>query len=261
MSQPMSPQSIQTTRAPNAGYVGLPTREGLQGGLDKLILLDSLASHHSIDRQVQRLALHVCRDAGSASDQQVLAVERFCDGIKYRREPFDVFREPLAVAGVTTDSRGQPLEPGGDCDDVVLLALSLLRALSIPCEGQLFCDPATGNAFHIRAVAYLPPGKPQYAYVFDPVFVSEAQWGLQHQGGVPNLDSAKMLPAQTAMARSGRLSGRLSGQGGADAPNSQAQTSPSAATTPLWPLVAVVAGTALWYLSRSKRKKRHRRAA
>ena len=232
-----------SARAPNAGYVEIPTRSGLQGALDKLISVDKLADHHRFDRRVQALALSVCGNAGSGSDAQVRAIEEFCAALPYRREPADIFREPLQVAGLLPGPPGMAWPKGGDCDDIVLLALALLRALSIPCEGQLFCD-ADGEAFHIRAVAYLPPGQPRYAYVFDPVFLSEAQWHLAHQGGKPNLAANKLTSAATALARPGRLAGE-----------------PEAAQSSPWPTAAALltwglAAAALYYVATPPSRKR-----
>lgn len=148
------------------GYVAMQPRTGLEGALDRMGLCDAMATRAALDAEVQRLALGVCVGVSSRSDDQVAAIELFLAKIPYRREPADILRDPMQVARY-----------GGDCDDLAILGLALLRALSIPCVPQLmtFRD---GEAFHIRLAALLPPVNPQYAYAIDPVRFSEAEWQL-----------------------------------------------------------------------------------
>lgn len=217
----------------HAGYVEIPTRTGLQGAVDKLIAVHTAANHYATKAEVQQLALRVAKDAGSAADEQVLAVERFCRDLRYRREPLDILRDPLQVS-----------QYGGDCDDMTLLCLALLRALSIPCQPQVFCDDHDLEAFHIRALAYLPPAAPpeqQWCYPIDPVYHSEPVWHLAEKGGVPtSLDRSKVLtPAQSAT-----MPGTLQMAGASDEQPSRWST---------WAKVAAVAFAlgAAWYLGRT----------
>ena len=146
--------------------MAITPRSGLDGALDRLALVDAAATVAALDRQVQELTLDVCRDCGSRADHQVAAIEAFVVGRPYRREPADMLRPALQTARL-----------GGDCDDLTLLCLAMLRAVSLDCVPQLMVT-ADGNAFHIRAAVYLPPLAPAYLYAIDPVRFSEAEWAL-----------------------------------------------------------------------------------
>lgn len=148
------------------GHVAITPRGGLDGALDRLALVDAAATLAALDREVQELTLRVCRSCSSRSDEQVAAIEAFVVGLPYRREPEDMLRPALQTA-----------RDGGDCDDLTLLCLAMLRAVDMLCVPQLMVT-ADGNAFHIRAAVYLPPLDPQYLYPIDPVRFSEAQWAL-----------------------------------------------------------------------------------
>lgn len=150
----------------HVGHVAITPRPGLDGALDRMALVDAAADAAALDRRIQELALRVCRGCGSGADEQVAAVEAYVVGLPYRREPADVLRP---VTQTATD--------GGDCDDLTLLCLAMLRALSLPCTPQLMAT-ADGNGFHIRAAVYLPPLNPSHLYPIDPVRFSEAEWAL-----------------------------------------------------------------------------------
>ena len=144
--------------------VEIPSRVGKAGTADKLALLYAEAARCAKDPAVQDLALSICKDAGSRARGCVQAIEAFASQLPYRHEPADVLRHPLQVA-----------EKGGDCDDLTLLVGSLLLALNIPFEPEIVADEQC-VAFHVRAVAGLPPSRPTIGYAIDPVKWSERLW-------------------------------------------------------------------------------------
>lgn len=144
--------------------VEVPSRVGPPGTADKLALLYAEAQRCAKLPAVQDLALWVCRAAGSNALACVQAIEAWASQLPYRHEPADVLRNPMKVA-----------EYGGDCDDLTLLVGSLLLALNIPFEPEIVADDQC-VAFHVRAVAGLPPSKPTAGYVIDPVLWTEREW-------------------------------------------------------------------------------------
>ena len=144
----------------------LRTRSGMDGTGDKLALIEAEIVRNSKRPEVDRLAREVCRHVGNRSDDVVCAIERWCRKRPYRLEPDDVLRDPLDTAA-----------RGGDCDDLVILAGAMIRALGIPCRPQCLAHP-DGNAFHVRLLVALPPGRPAAWYIVDPVTTSERDWHL-----------------------------------------------------------------------------------
>lgn len=144
--------------------VSVPTRLGPPGTADKLALIYAEAERCAELPAIQDLALTICQGCGSGGQACVEAIEAWASQIDYRHEPKDILRDPLVVA-----------EKGGDCDDLTLLVGSLLLALNIPFEPEIVADDAC-VAFHVRAVAGLPPGKPTIGYVIDPVLWTERAW-------------------------------------------------------------------------------------
>jgi hypothetical protein len=144
--------------------VSVPTRVGPAGTADKLSLLFAEAERCSELPEIQALALRVCKGAGSRAQACVEAIEAWASQIDYRHEPKDRLRDPLQTA-----------EAGGDCDDLTLLVGSLLMALKIPFEPEIVADDQC-VAFHVRAVAGLPPHNPTIGYVIDPVLWTEREW-------------------------------------------------------------------------------------
>ncbi len=152
------------------GYSEALTRGGLDGALDKLVLVETLSDRYAEDREFHEAVLQILRGCPSDADEQVKAWEAYCDALPYRREANEVFRDPK-----------QSLEVGGDCDDLVLLFLSGCKALGLPCVAEIVADEE-GWAFHIRALVGLPPTAPQGWVVVDPVWRSERQWAMDGKG-------------------------------------------------------------------------------
>lgn len=103
---------------------------------------------------------------GSSAEDQVLAWERICMALPYRRELGELIDAPATV-----------LQTGGDCDDLVCLFLAGCLSLGIPCEPEIITS-ADGSPFHIRALVYLPPLNPTHCIVVDPVCESEREWAM-----------------------------------------------------------------------------------
>ncbi len=144
--------------------VSVPSRIGPNGTADKLALLYADAEKAAQEDAVQKLALSVCSPANSSPLQCVQEIERFASQVRYRGEPKDRLRHPLETA-----------EKGGDCDDQALLVGALLIAIGIPFEPEIVADDQC-VAFHVRAVAGLPPFRPTVGYAIDSVKWSEQVW-------------------------------------------------------------------------------------
>ena len=175
--------------------VEVPSRVGPDGTADKLALLYAEAQRCAKLPGMQTLALNICEAAGYSAQSCVEAIEEWAQknqptnsGVsrsrdfafvqaieawaalrKYRHEPGDDLRLPEFVRHV-----------GGDCDDLTLLVGALLLALGIPFQPQIVADDRC-VAFHVRAVAGLPPGRPTEGYVIDPVYWTEREWNRPPQ--------------------------------------------------------------------------------
>ena len=153
------------------GYSEAPTRSGRKGVLDKLVLIDALSDRFSEDRGLHERVLRIVSRAPSDADEQVWAWEKYVDSLPYRRDPAEeVFRDPR-----------QTIDVGGDCDDMVLLFMSGVKALGIPVLPEIVADDE-GHGFHIRARVGLPPVHPQAWVIVDPVYKSEGRWAMTHKG-------------------------------------------------------------------------------
>lgn len=154
------------------GYSEIPTRGGLDGTVDKLALVEAMATDTAHDREFAEFVLQKVSRAGSAADEQAAAWCEYVESLPYRREHTEVLRDPRLVVG----SGGRPAT-GGDCDDLVLATLAGLRSLAIPCQAEILASE-DGWGFHIRAVVGLPPLNPTVWSVVDPVWRSEREWTM-----------------------------------------------------------------------------------
>ena len=157
--------------------VSVPTRVGPPGTADKLALMHAEALKHAQDPRLRRLALKICQGRGSRATRCVQALDEFAEKIakaqsieawasqlEYRYEFEDDLRHPLLTSAA-----------GGDCDDMVVLVGALLISLGIAFEPEIVADDQC-VAFHVRAVAGLPPARPTKGYAIDPVKYSERLW-------------------------------------------------------------------------------------
>lgn len=150
-------------------YAEVMTRQRWDGAIDKLALLQHLASKQVQDKDFCDKVLAVVASAGNSAAAQASAWCTYVEGLRYRRDPLmvEVFRDPLVVMA----------EGGGDCDDLTLLCLAGLYSLAIPCMPEALCDEE-GWAFHVRVLVGLPPLRPETWTVVDPVWSSERQWAM-----------------------------------------------------------------------------------
>jgi len=143
--------------------------------IDKLALVCAKAMRAGQeDVELQRLVRQKIAGAPSDAEAQVLAWEKFCMSLPYRRESGEFLEAPIQTA-----------KSGGDCDDLVLLFLAGCVSLGIPCEPELVCDQQ-GYPFHIRALVHLPPLNPTHTIPVDPVCWSEREWSMS--GKQPSAD-------------------------------------------------------------------------
>ena len=154
------------------GYAEVPTRRALDGTLDKLALVEAMATDTAHDREFAEFVLQKVSHAGSAADEQAAAWCEYVESLPYRRERREVLRDPRLVVG----SGGRPAT-GGDCDDLVVVVLAGLRSLDIPCQAEIMATE-DGWGFHIRAIVGLPPLRPKVWCVVDPVWKSEREWAM-----------------------------------------------------------------------------------
>ena len=154
------------------GYSEVPTRGGLDGTIDKIALVEAMATDVAHDREFAEFVLEKVSKCGSAADQQAACWSEYVESLPYRREFAEVLRDPRQVVG-----SGNRLATGGDCDDLVVALLAGLRSLAIPCQAEILCSE-DGWGFHIRAVVGLPPLNPKVWSVVDPVWRSEREWTM-----------------------------------------------------------------------------------
>jgi hypothetical protein len=210
------------------GYSEAPTRLGRQGVLDKLVLIDALSDRFSEDRELHERVLRIISHTPSDADEQVWAWEKYVDSLPYRRDPaHEVFRDPR-----------QTIDVGGDCDDMVLLFMSGVKALGIPVLPEIVADE-DGHGFHIRARVGLPPLAPEAWVIVDPVYKSEGQWAMKHSGTLGSKYLAQNNRLDAALASPLLPSTSLHGQ-----PTSAAWSSPR--------LLSLIAGIGIfWWLTQS----------
>lgn len=159
------------------GYAEVPTRRALEGTIDKLALVESMALDVAHDRSFAEFVLGVVSKAGSGADEQAAAWCKYVEGLPYRREDGEVLRDPRLTVGAPVPGKTQSVGTGGDCDDLVLAVLAGLKSLAIPCQAEIICTEE-GWGFHIRAIVGLPPLRPTVWCVVDPVWQSERQWAM-----------------------------------------------------------------------------------
>ena len=157
------------------GYSEIPTRGGLDGTIDKIALVEAMATDTAHDREFAEFVLSKVSKCGSAADAQAACWAEYVESLPYRREAAEVLRDPRLVVG----SGGRPAT-GGDCDDLVVALLAGLRSLAIPCQAEIMCTE-DGWGFHIRAVVGLPPLNPRVWSVVDPVWRSEREWAMANR--------------------------------------------------------------------------------
>lgn len=157
------------------GYAEVPTRKALDGTIDKLALVESMASDTAHDREFAEFVLQKVAKVGSSADEQAACWCQYVESLPYRRERAEVLRDPRLVVG-----SGGRIAAGGDCDDMVVAVLAGLRSLAIPCQAEIVATE-DGWGFHIRARVGFPPLKPRVWMVADPVWRSEREWTMIDQ--------------------------------------------------------------------------------
>lgn len=163
-----------------AQYAVVPTREGIDGVLDKAAVMDALARRIAEnDRDFVKQVREICNGAGNEAKAQVEAIGNYCKKLPYHREYGELFADPKDV-----------LRHGGDCDDMVIVCLSALHALAIPCCPDVITKD--GEGVHVRVRVGLPPTQadPDRTkwLILDPVEFSEKQWAsLPKDTPVPTL--------------------------------------------------------------------------
>jgi len=158
-------------------YTSAPTRTGMAGVKDKLALISAMADKYAHNRDFSERVLHIIRGAGNGADHQVGAWERFVESLPYRRERGEVLRNPIATAFGVKDGKIGGGGVGGDCDDLVIVALAGLRSIGLQAVPQIIARE-NGDGFHVRALVALPPINPTHWRIIDPVWKSERQWAM-----------------------------------------------------------------------------------
>ena len=152
----------------DGGYGPYFPRAGLEGTVDKMVLIEKMGRKFGHDRRLQEFILRKFKGVGSAADAQVRALIEWLESLPYRREPGEILRSPIStgVEGL-----------GGDCDDFAVLAIAAATSLGLPSKAQVVAD-ADGNGFHVRVLVGLPPLRPSFWVVVDPVYRSEPTWAM-----------------------------------------------------------------------------------
>ncbi len=154
------------------GYSDVPTRDRDQGALDKAVLMSEIAESLLSDREFNEFVLRTVALAGNPADQQIAAWSAFCEKLPYRREPGEIYRAWREVVGLDTG-----VAAGGDCDDLTILLVAGFRSLGLQSMVEILKDE-DGWGFHVRARVGLPPHKPTFWAVVDPVWRSEREWAM-----------------------------------------------------------------------------------
>lgn len=153
-------------------YADVPTRDRHNGALDKAVLMSEIADTLVEDREFNEFVMRKVAKAGNAADEQVMEWAKFCETLPYRRESGEVYRAWRECVGLET---GTPA--GGDCDDLTILTVAGLRSLGMQSMVEILKDEE-GWGFHVRARVGLPPHRPTYWAVVDPVWRSEREWAM-----------------------------------------------------------------------------------
>jgi hypothetical protein len=153
-------------------YADVPTRLKDEGALDKAILMSEIAESLLGDREFNEFVMRKVARAGNAADEQVMEWAKFVEGLPYRRENGEVYRAWREVVGLET---GVPA--GGDCDDLTILVVAGLRSLGMQSMVEILKDEE-GWGFHVRGRVGLPPHRPTYWAIVDPVWKSEREWAM-----------------------------------------------------------------------------------
>ena len=141
------------------------TRQGMAGNLDKLAIIDAMATKAATqDAEFCKLVHKAITHASSRADHQVREWCKFVESRPYRREAGERFVEPKHT-----------YHHGGDCDDLVILLVAGCRSLGIPAKPEVFARD-DGHGYHIRARIGLPAHAPKVWLVADPVWKSEGEW-------------------------------------------------------------------------------------
>ena len=148
------------------GYSLTPTRDGLEGVVDKIVLIEDMSDKYAQSRELQDIVLKAIQKSGSGADEQLKDWEKFLESIPYRREAGEILRNPIDTA-----------KYGGDCDDLVVLTLAGAKAIGLPAVAEVVAD-SKHNGFHVRALVGLPPLNPTFWVVIDPVCWSEPKWAM-----------------------------------------------------------------------------------
>lgn len=155
-----------------AEYAEVATRTRHEGALDKAILMSEIADSMVTDREFSEFVMRKVAGAGNAADAQVMEWAKFVESLPYRRESGEVYRSWQSCVGYPN---GQPA--GGDCDDLTILLVAGCRSLGLQSMVEILKD-SEGWGFHVRARVGLPPHRPTYWAIVDPVWRSEREWAM-----------------------------------------------------------------------------------
>lgn len=153
-------------------YAEVRTRHKDDGALDKAILMSEIADSMVEDREFSEFVMRTVAKAGNAADEQVMEWAKFCESLPYRRESGEVYRSWRECVGKDT---GVPA--GGDCDDLTILLVAGCRSLGLQSMVEILKDEE-GWGFHVRGRVGLPPHRPTYWAIVDPVWRSEREWAM-----------------------------------------------------------------------------------
>lgn len=155
-----------------AVYSDVPTRLKDTGALDKAVLMSEVAETLLSDREFNEFVMRKVAKAGNAADEQAMEWAKYLETLPYRRENGEVYRSWRECVGLET---GVPA--GGDCDDLTILAVAGCRSLGLQSVVEILKD-SEGWGFHVRGRVGLPPHRPSYWAVLDPVWRSEREWAM-----------------------------------------------------------------------------------
>lgn len=155
-----------------AVYSDVPTRLKDTGALDKAVLMSEVAETLLSDREFNEFVMRKVAKAGNAADEQAMEWAKYLETLPYRRENGEVYRSWRECVGLET---GVPA--GGDCDDLTILAVAGCRSLGLQSVVEILKD-SEGWGFHVRGRVGLPPHRPTYWAVLDPVWRSEREWAM-----------------------------------------------------------------------------------
>jgi transglutaminase-like putative cysteine protease len=167
-------------------YVDIPVRLGSAGVADKDALLDAEASKWASSRWLQDFTLELVAPAGNDARAAARRICAFVGDRPYRREPGEIFRHPEHVA-----------RWGGDCDDLALLCVAMLRSVGLPARFAYAFTP-NGSANHVW-VQFRAPAASSTWQDFDPVRQSELVW-MTGSSAPPNRGSSPLLPFALGIA-------------------------------------------------------------